>query len=152
MLKSNSLCNIFSILYGTQNTMHCTYCKYHLFLFQVRAELKKRWQEFTCGQRLDIRNCVRGMHPKYLWKCSQRTAAAQSAVNHSETYQEAGGGSGDQMHTTHLLQVPAQAGKNPQWVGRVTALEFYPRKSLSSSDGEMTLGETMEEILEESEF
>lgn len=132
--------------------MHCTYCKYHLFLFQVRAELKKRWQEFTCGQRLDIRNCVRGMHPKYLWKCSQRTAAAQSAVNHSETYQEAGGGSGDQMHTTHLLQVPAQAGKNPQWVGRVTALEFYPRKSLSSSDGEMTLGETMEEILEESEF
>lgn len=31
-------------------------------------------------------------------------------------------------------------------------LDFLTRKSLSSSDGEMTLGETMEEILEESEF
>lgn len=33
-----------------------------------------------------------------------------------------------------------------------TGLDFLTRKSLSSSDGEMTLGETMEEILEESEF
>lgn len=31
-------------------------------------------------------------------------------------------------------------------------LDFLTRKSLSSSDGEITLGETMEEILEESEF
>lgn len=34
----------------------------------------------------------------------------------------------------------------------VAGLDFLTRKSLSSSDGEMTLGETMEEILEESEF
>lgn len=33
-----------------------------------------------------------------------------------------------------------------------TGLDFLTRKSLSSSDGEITLGETMEEILEESEF
>lgn len=33
-----------------------------------------------------------------------------------------------------------------------TGLDFHTRKSLSSSDGEMTLGETLEEILEESEF
>ncbi|XP_062382996.1 glucagon-like peptide 2 receptor [Sardina pilchardus] len=129
---------------------------------EVRAELKKRWQQFACTHHLDMRSCVRGMHPKYLWKCSQRSAAAQSSADNSETYQE-GGGSGvgggggggfnsGLMHTTHLLQVPSQCGKNPQWAGRVTALEFYPRKSLSSSDGEMTLGETMEEILEESEF
>lgn len=39
-----------------------------------------------------------------------------------------------------------------QAVNDVTGLEFLTRKSLSSSDGEMTLGETMEEILEESEF
>lgn len=33
-----------------------------------------------------------------------------------------------------------------------TGPDFLTRKSLSSSDGEITLGETMEEILEESEF
>lgn len=33
-----------------------------------------------------------------------------------------------------------------------TGLDLLTRKSLSSSDGEITLGETMEEILEESEF
>ncbi|KAG5262660.1 hypothetical protein AALO_G00277440 [Alosa alosa] len=124
---------------------------------EVRAELKKRWQLFTCTHHLDMHNCVQGIHPKYLWKCSQRSAVAQSSVDNSETYQEGGascggGGNSGLTHTTHLLQVPAQCGRNPQWAGRVTALEFYPRKSLSSSDGEMTLGETMEEILEESEF
>lgn len=31
-------------------------------------------------------------------------------------------------------------------------LDLLTRKSLSSSDGELTLGETVEEILEESEF
>lgn len=31
-------------------------------------------------------------------------------------------------------------------------LDLFTRKSLSSSDGELTLGETMGEILEESEF
>lgn len=34
----------------------------------------------------------------------------------------------------------------------ITGLDFLTRKSLSSSDGEITLGETLEEILEESEF
>lgn len=34
----------------------------------------------------------------------------------------------------------------------LTGLDFLTRKSLSSSDGEVTFGETMEEILEESEF
>lgn len=41
--------------------------------------------------------------------------------------------------------VPTASGRN------ATELDFMTRKSLSSSDGEITLGETMEEILEESE-
>ncbi|XP_063076947.1 glucagon-like peptide 2 receptor [Engraulis encrasicolus] len=132
---------------------------------EVRAELKKRWQEYACAQRVDVRGCFRGMHPKYLWQCSRRPAASSSqscadhhhhSHSHSNSdpcpYQDGGGA---QTHT-HLLQVPTQGGRGvgsqPQWAGRATALEFYPRKSLSSSDGEMTMGETMEEILEESEF
>lgn len=115
----------------------------------MRAELKKRWQVFACAQQVDVdmRNCFQGIHPKYLWKCSQRPAVGQSSADHSETYQEGGA-----QTYTHLLQVPAQSGRNNPWAGRATALEFYPRRSLSSSDGEMTHGETMEEILEESEF
>lgn len=136
-----------------------------MFCIQVRAELKKRWQEYACAQRVDVRGCFRGMHPKYLWQCSRRPAASSSqscadhhhhSHSHSNSdpcpYQDGGGA---QTHT-HLLQVPTQGGRGvgsqPQWAGRATALEFYPRKSLSSSDGEMTMGETMEEILEESEF
>lgn len=65
------------------------------------------------------------------------------------------------MHP-HLLQVAVHGRGRVLGKGKVkgqalngydvTGLEFLTRKSLSSSDGEMTLGETMEEILEESEF
>lgn len=66
------------------------------------------------------------------------------------------------MTHPHLLQVAVQGGEKKVNVGQVngrglkgcemTGLDFLTRKSLSSSDGEITLGETMEEILEESEF
>lgn len=59
----------------------------------------------------------------------------------------------------HLLQVAVHGGGGGLRLGEVkgqgcdtTGLDFLTRKSLSSSDGEMTHGETMEEILEESEF
>lgn len=65
------------------------------------------------------------------------------------------------MHP-HLFQVAVCAGGEGPKVAKAkgqgprgrgaTGLDFLTRKSLSSSDGEITLGETMEEILEESEF
>lgn len=66
------------------------------------------------------------------------------------------------MVNPHLLQVAVHGGSGVVGLGGgkgqglkgydVAGLDLLTRKSLSSSDGEMTLGETMEEILEESEF
>lgn len=66
------------------------------------------------------------------------------------------------MARPRLLQVAVQGGGRPPGLGQhsgqgpegydLAGLDFLTRKSLSSSDGEMTLGETMEEILEESQF
>lgn len=66
------------------------------------------------------------------------------------------------MARPHLLQVAVQGGVGPLGRGQIRGhglegfespgLDFLTRKSLSSSDGEMTQGETMEEILEESQF
>lgn len=49
------------------------------------------------------------------------------------------------------LKVATAKGQGPRGCD-APGLDFLTRKSLSSSDGEITLGETMEEILEESEF
>uniref|UniRef100_A0A668AQW3 Glucagon like peptide 2 receptor n=1 Tax=Myripristis murdjan TaxID=586833 RepID=A0A668AQW3_9TELE len=103
---------------------------------EVQAELKKRWQLFLFTNRFQVRSCFQGAPLKHLWK---------SSATHP-----------------HLLQVAVHGRYTAPGVGEVkgqrmkgcdaAGLNFMTRKSLSSSDGEMTLGETMEEILEESEF
>lgn len=93
---------------------------------------------------------------KHLWKRTQEHHPQSS--RQSDSYDEAA------ASTTHphLLQVAVRGGVGGPGAGEVkgqglkgcdtTAIDFLTRKSLSSSDGEITLGETMEEILEESEF
>uniref|UniRef100_A0A3B5L7I7 G-protein coupled receptors family 2 profile 2 domain-containing protein n=1 Tax=Xiphophorus couchianus TaxID=32473 RepID=A0A3B5L7I7_9TELE len=93
---------------------------------------------------------------KHLWKCTRRQHRKRS--RQFDSYGEG------PISTArpHLLQVAVQAGSRPLglWPLKGQELEGYDsagldiltRKSLSSSDGEMTLGETMEEILEESQF
>ncbi|XP_026133144.1 glucagon-like peptide 2 receptor [Carassius auratus] len=112
---------------------------------EVQAELKKKWQLFMSSNHFEAHNCFADIHPKHLWKCSQkrpRQTTEQSGSNEEGSHAPTQG---------HPLQVTVQSAEDLQ-CGRSFGLEFYTRKSLSSSDGEMTLGETMEEIIEESEF
>ncbi|XP_056627797.1 glucagon-like peptide 2 receptor [Triplophysa dalaica] len=112
---------------------------------EVQAELKKRWQVFLFSNRFEVDNCFADIHPKYLWKCSQKNP--RQATEQSESYTE-----GNNIPTQgQLMQVTVQSAEDVN-CGRNTGVEFYTRKSLSSSDGEMTLGETVEEVIEESEF
>uniref|UniRef100_A0A3Q4H1Q2 Glucagon like peptide 2 receptor n=1 Tax=Neolamprologus brichardi TaxID=32507 RepID=A0A3Q4H1Q2_NEOBR len=123
---------------------------------EVQAELKKRWQLFLFTNHFKVRTCFRGVPLKHLWKCTRGHHPRCS--RQSESYDEGGIST---MHP-HLLQVAVHGRGRVLGKGEVkgqalngydvTGLEFLTRKSLSSSDGEMTLGETMEEILEESEF
>ncbi|XP_050981063.1 glucagon-like peptide 2 receptor isoform X2 [Labeo rohita] len=112
---------------------------------EVQAELKKRWQLFISSNQFEVHNCFVDIHPKHLWKCSQNRP--RQTTEQSESNEE-----GNHAPTQrHQQQVAVQSAEDVM-CGRSSGLEFYMRKSLSSSDGEMTLGETMEEILEESEF
>ncbi|KAF7655039.1 hypothetical protein LDENG_00061770 [Lucifuga dentata] len=113
---------------------------------EVQAELKKRWQLFLFTNHFQVRSCFGGMPLKHLWKCTRGRRPHSS--RHSESYEEGGTSS---THP-HLLQVAVQGAGG---IGQVRGQGMKgcgTRKSLSSSDGEMTLGETLEEILEESEF
>uniref|UniRef100_A0A672JUX8 G-protein coupled receptors family 2 profile 2 domain-containing protein n=1 Tax=Sinocyclocheilus grahami TaxID=75366 RepID=A0A672JUX8_SINGR len=111
---------------------------------EVQAELKKRWQLFISSNHFEVHNCFADIHPKHLWKCSQKRHGQNT--EQSESNEE-----GSHAPTQgHLLQVAVQSAEDVP-CGRSSGME-YMRKSLSSSDGDMTLGETMEEILEESEF
>lgn len=123
---------------------------------EVQAELKKRWQLFLFTHHPQVRSCFQGAPLKHLWKHTRGQHPQRS--RQSDPYDEA---SASATHP-HLFQVAVCAGgeglkvakaKGPAPSGRkATGLDFLTRKSLSSSDGEITLGETMEEILEESEF
>ncbi|XP_058476217.1 glucagon-like peptide 2 receptor [Solea solea] len=123
---------------------------------EVQTELKKRWQLFLFTNHFQVRGCFQGAPLKHLWKCTRwrHTQCAQQ----NDSYDEGG----TCATHPHLHQVAVHGGGGVLRVGEVkgqglkggdiAGLDFLTRKSLSSSDGEMTLGETMEEILEESEF
>lgn len=114
-------------------------------VLQVQAELKKRWQLFVSSNHFEVHNCFADIHPKHLWKCSHKSPGQNTEQSESNE---------DRGHAptpAHQLQVAVQSAEDVA-CGRSSGLEFYMRKSLSSSDGEITSGETMEEIIEESEF
>ncbi|PWA21772.1 hypothetical protein CCH79_00003395 [Gambusia affinis] len=123
---------------------------------EVQTELKKRWQLFLFTNHFKVRTCFRGANLKHLWKCTRRQHRKRS--RQFDSYGEGP----TSTARPHLLQVAVQAGSRPLGLGPLkgqgiegydsAGLDFLTRKSLSSSDGEMTLGETMEEILEESQF
>uniref|UniRef100_A0A8C9SN79 G-protein coupled receptors family 2 profile 2 domain-containing protein n=1 Tax=Scleropages formosus TaxID=113540 RepID=A0A8C9SN79_SCLFO len=111
---------------------------------EVQAELKKRWQLFLFANHLDSRRCTQGTRFKHVWKCSRRRPAyCSDPCKCTED--------GSRYPGMRQQRLSIHSGKEVQrgWPSR---LEFYARGSLSSSEGETTHGETMEEILEESEF
>ncbi|XP_072523789.1 glucagon-like peptide 2 receptor [Salminus brasiliensis] len=138
-----------------RNFIHLTLSSFQGFLVatlycfangEVQTELKNRWQMFLFANHFEVHNCFTSMHPKYLWKKSQKEP--RHPMDHSDSYEE-----GSHIPTqAQLTQVTVLSATEDVSCARCTGLEFYTRKSLSSSDGEMTLGETMEEILEESGF
>ncbi|XP_038161329.1 glucagon-like peptide 2 receptor [Cyprinodon tularosa] len=123
---------------------------------EVQAELKKRWQLFLFTNHFKVHTCFRGTNLKNLWKCTRRQHRKRS--RQFDSY----GRNTTLKARPHLLQVAVQGGVGPLGRGQIRGhglegfespgLDFLTRKSLSSSDGEMTQGETMEEILEESQF
>lgn len=130
--------------------------KLRLVSLQVQAELKKRWQLFLVTNHFKVQSYFKGVDLKHLWKCSQgqHPRCSKRCVSNSR---------GNTL-TPHpqLLQVTVHGGGGALGQEEIKGqgtngfdapeLDFLTRKSLSSSDGEMTLGETMEEILEESQF
>ncbi|KAI4886701.1 hypothetical protein NFI96_021387 [Prochilodus magdalenae] len=138
-----------------RNFIHLTLSSFQGFLVavlycfangEVQAELKNRWQVYLFANHFEVHNCFARMHPKHLWKKSRKSP--RHPTDHSDSYEE-----GSHVPTqAQLTQVTVQSTTEKASCAHFTGLEFYTRKSLSSSDGEMTLGETMEEILEESEF
>uniref|UniRef100_A0A3Q3NBA4 Glucagon like peptide 2 receptor n=1 Tax=Mastacembelus armatus TaxID=205130 RepID=A0A3Q3NBA4_9TELE len=123
---------------------------------EVQTELKKRWQLFLFTNHFQVRSCFHGVPLKYLWKCTRDPQPQCSRRGCSYKKQCAS------TAYPHLLQAAVYGRSGALGLGEVkgaglvacdtAGLDFLTRKSLSSSDGEMTLGETMEEILEESEF
>ncbi|KAM3860058.1 glucagon-like peptide 2 receptor [Diretmus argenteus] len=114
---------------------------------EVQTELKKRWQLFLFTNRFQVRSCFGSVPLKQLWKCTRGRCRAESC--------DEGGTS-----ASHVLRLAVHGGRGSPGAGEVkgrrggnvTGLDFLTRKSLSSSDGDVTLGETLEEVLEESEF
>ncbi|XP_056153506.1 glucagon-like peptide 2 receptor [Lampris incognitus] len=116
---------------------------------EVQAALKKRWQLFLFTNRFQVKCCFQGAPLKHLWKCNRGRHAHGS--QQSESNEE-----GISTIHPHLLQVAVhergRAGDVKSQRLKGCGLDFLTRKSLSSSDGDITQGETLEEILEESEF
>ncbi|XP_037546645.1 glucagon-like peptide 2 receptor [Nematolebias whitei] len=122
---------------------------------EVQAELKKRWQLFLFTNHFKAQSCFSGVDLKHLWKRSRgrHPQRSQRCVSYNI-------GSTLAPHP-QLLQVTVHGGVGVLGPGEAkgsglkgydaSGLDFLTRKSLSSSDGEIT-GETMEEILEESQF
>ncbi|XP_048871859.1 glucagon-like peptide 2 receptor [Brienomyrus brachyistius] len=108
---------------------------------EVQAEVKKRWQLFLFANHYDAQSCFQGIH---MWKCSRRRPSRCP----------------DQWKCVRDISAPSNV--QQQWLIAQAGLQSQPcqpnrpkfntRRSLSSSEGEMTLGDTMEEVLEESMF
>uniref|UniRef100_A0AAQ4P829 G-protein coupled receptors family 2 profile 2 domain-containing protein n=1 Tax=Gasterosteus aculeatus aculeatus TaxID=481459 RepID=A0AAQ4P829_GASAC len=121
---------------------------------EVQAELKKRWQLFLFTNHAQFRSCFWSVPLKYLRRNTRMHRPHCSQQNNLFDK--------DITFTTHphLLQLAVHEGGPGLAIGEVKRLKdcdttghvFLNRKSLSSSDGGLTLAETMEEIQEESQF
>lgn len=116
------------------------------FSSQVKAELQKQWSRFLLGDPFGCKPCFLGENIKYLRKCSQKRKNSTSAAN-TTLCLEASEPWGMQLQQV-LVQQRTNLSPEPG-----CALLSHPWASMSdSSEGEVTTGETTEEVFEESEI
>ncbi|XP_015211539.2 glucagon-like peptide 2 receptor isoform X2 [Lepisosteus oculatus] len=108
---------------------------------EVKTELKKRWQLYLFANHFDYRECIVGQRLRCLGKYSKRRPTHY--FDHSKSH-----GERKRSSNVQLLQVTMRSSGNLK-LQRPVGLEHFTRGSVSSSEGEGTLGETLEEILEE---
>lgn len=118
-------------------------CQYHdqtIFSSpQVKAELQKQWSRFLLADPFGCKLCFLGENIKYLRKCSQKRKKQHLSSKHR-----------------CCLEVSTPWDMQLQQVLRRQRTEPSPgppQMSMSdSSEGEVTTGETTEEVFEESEI
>nr|XP_034362254.1 glucagon-like peptide 2 receptor [Arvicanthis niloticus] len=109
---------------------------------EVKAELSKSWGRFLLARHWGCRACVLGKNFRFLGKCSKKL----SERNDAETLQKLQSSACSSHLTTGTL------GDQRAQLHRGRGA-WPPGSSLSeSSDGDFTLANTVEEILEESEI
>lgn len=113
---------------------------------QVKAELQKQWSRFLLADPFGCKLCFLGENIKYLRKCSQKQKK-QHLGNKHHLRLEAREPWGIQLQQV-LVKQRTNLSTEPG-----CALPSCPRASMSdSSEGEVTTGETTEEVFEESEI
>lgn len=113
---------------------------------QVKAELQKQWSRFLLADPFGCKLCFLGENIKYLRKCSQKRKK-QHLSSKYHLRLEASEPWGMQLQQV-LVKQRTNLSPEPG-----SALPSCPRASMSdSSEGEVTTGETTEEVFEESEI
>ena len=113
---------------------------------QVKAELQKQWSRFLLADPFGCKLCFLGENIKYLRKCSQKRKKQHLSSKHHLCL-EASKPWGVQLQQV-LVKQRTDFSPEPG-----CALPSHPRASMSdSSEGEVTTGETTEEVFEETEI
>ncbi|XP_025066539.1 glucagon-like peptide 2 receptor [Alligator sinensis] len=112
---------------------------------EVKAELQKQWSRFLLADPFGCWQCFLGENIKYLGKYSKKPKKQHQASN--QFYLEISEPCSMQLQQT-MVKRTADINPDPG-----PAVHRNPRFSMSdSSEGEVTTGETTEEVFEESEI
>uniref|UniRef100_A0A8C3K1V1 Glucagon-like peptide 2 receptor n=1 Tax=Calidris pygmaea TaxID=425635 RepID=A0A8C3K1V1_9CHAR len=113
---------------------------------EVKAELQKQWSRFLLADPFGCKLCFLGENIKYLRKCSQKQKKQHLGKKHHLRLEAR------EPWSMQLQQVLVKQRTNLS-TEPGCALPSCPRASMSdSSEGEVTTGETTEEVFEESEI
>ncbi|XP_010165554.2 glucagon-like peptide 2 receptor, partial [Antrostomus carolinensis] len=113
---------------------------------EVKAELQKHWSRFLLADPFGCKLCFLGENIKYLRKCSQKQKRQHLSSKHMCL-------EASELHRGMQLQQVLVKQRTDLNLEQGCALPSHPRASMSdSSEGEVTTGETTEEVFEESEI
>nr|XP_028572910.1 glucagon-like peptide 2 receptor [Podarcis muralis]XP_028572911.1 glucagon-like peptide 2 receptor [Podarcis muralis]XP_028572912.1 glucagon-like peptide 2 receptor [Podarcis muralis] len=105
---------------------------------EVKAELRKKWSHFLLASPFVCMPCFLGKNIKHLGRCSKKEHSNNNCFSLEVT----------QPQSTQVAKQRTGGKAELSF-----ALKHIPRASLSdSSEGEVTMGETTEEVFEESEI